>query len=60
MLAAGPVGLMQGACDLAFDYAHHREAFGTKIAQFQLIQGKMADMYTTLNACRFVFLRTYV
>uniref|UniRef100_A0A915A5F1 Isovaleryl-CoA dehydrogenase, mitochondrial n=1 Tax=Parascaris univalens TaxID=6257 RepID=A0A915A5F1_PARUN len=52
VLAGGPLGLMQAACDIAFDYAHHREAFGSKIGTFQLIQGKMADMYTTLNACR--------
>ncbi|VDM23532.1 unnamed protein product [Toxocara canis] len=52
VLAGGPLGLMQAACDIAFEYAHHREAFGSKIGTFQLIQGKMADMYTTLNACR--------
>jgi isovaleryl-CoA dehydrogenase len=43
---------MQAACDTAFDYAHIRKQFGTRIGEFQLIQGKMADMYTTLNACR--------
>lgn len=52
VLAAGPVGLMQNACDVAFDYAHQRKQFGTPIGEFQLLQGKMADMYTTLNACR--------
>ncbi|VDN27275.1 unnamed protein product [Cylicostephanus goldi] len=63
VLSGGPLGLMQAACDIAFEYAHHREAFGTQIGTFQasknsiyrmpiLIQGKMADMYTTLNACR--------
>ncbi|KAK0398002.1 hypothetical protein QR680_002381 [Steinernema hermaphroditum] len=52
VLAGGPLGLMQNACDIAFDYCHQREAFGTKIGTFQLVQGKMADMYTTLNACR--------
>lgn len=52
VLAAGPVGLMQAACDIAFDYAHSRKQFNTRIGEFQLIQGKMADMYTTLNACR--------
>ncbi|VDK45389.1 unnamed protein product [Anisakis simplex] len=52
VLAGGPLGLMQAACDIAFDYAHQREAFGSKIGTFQLIQAKMADMYTTLNACR--------
>jgi isovaleryl-CoA dehydrogenase len=43
---------MQAACDIAFEYAHIRKAFGQPIGQFQLMQGKMADMYTTLNACR--------
>ncbi|KAL6739913.1 hypothetical protein Aduo_013311 [Ancylostoma duodenale] len=52
VLSGGPLGIMQAACDIAFQYAHHREAFGTQIGTFQLIQGKMADMYTTLNACR--------
>ncbi|KAK6165885.1 hypothetical protein SNE40_022706 [Patella caerulea] len=52
LLSAGPLGIMQACCDVAFDYAHVRECFGTKIGHFQLIQGKMADMYTTLNACR--------
>lgn len=52
VLAAGPVGLMQAACDVAFAYAHERTQFDTKIGEFQLIQGKLADMYTTLNACR--------
>lgn len=52
VLAAGPVGLMQAACDVAFDYAHQRKQMNQLIGQFQLIQGKMADMYTTLSACR--------
>ena len=52
VLAAGPVGLMQASIDIAFDYAHTRKQFNTRIGEFQLIQGKMADMYTTLNACR--------
>lgn len=52
VLAAGPVGLMQAACDVSFEYAHVRKQFNTRIGEFQLIQGKMADMYTTLNACR--------
>jgi isovaleryl-CoA dehydrogenase len=50
--AAGSIGLMQAACDLSFKYAHERKQFGQKIGEFQLIQGKMADMYTTMNACR--------
>ena len=52
VLAAGPVGLMQAACDVSFNYAHERKQFGQPIGEFQLIQGKMADMYTTMNACR--------
>ncbi|CAG2248761.1 IVD [Mytilus edulis] len=52
VLAAGPLGIMQACCDVAFNYAHVREQFGTKIGEFQMIQAKMADMYTTLNASR--------
>lgn len=52
VLAAGPVGLMQAAVDSAFEYAHTRKQFGKAIGEFQLLQGKMADMYTTLSACR--------
>jgi len=52
VLAAGPVGIMQSCCDTAFDYAHTRKQFDQRIGEFQLIQGKMADMYTTMNACR--------
>ncbi|XP_075163891.1 isovaleryl-CoA dehydrogenase, mitochondrial [Haematobia irritans] len=52
VLAAGPVGLMQAAIDTAFDYAHQRKQKGQFIGEFQLMQGKMADMYTTLSACR--------
>ncbi|XP_044750399.1 isovaleryl-CoA dehydrogenase, mitochondrial isoform X2 [Coccinella septempunctata] len=52
VLAGGPVGIMQACCDIAFSYAHIRKQFDTRIGEFQLIQGKMADMYTTLSACR--------
>ncbi|CAH0749503.1 unnamed protein product [Diatraea saccharalis] len=52
VLAAGPVGLMQASIDVAFQYAHTRKQFGKSIGEFQLLQGKMADMYTTLSACR--------
>ncbi|CAH2075492.1 unnamed protein product, partial [Iphiclides podalirius] len=52
VLAAGPVGLMQAAIDAAFAYAHTRKQFGKNIGEFQLLQGKMADMYTTLSASR--------
>ena len=52
VLSGGPVGLMQAACDVAFAYAHDRKQFGVPIGQFQLLQGKMADMYTNLSASR--------
>lgn len=52
ILAAGPVGLMQACIDVAFPYAHVRDAFGKKIGEHQLVQAKMADMYTRLSACR--------
>lgn len=51
-LAGGPLGIMQACCDVAFSYAHIRKQFEKKIGEFQLIQGKLADMYTTLSACR--------
>lgn len=52
VLTGGPLGLMQAACDVSWAYAHERKQFGQRIGEFQLLQGKMADMYTTLNACR--------
>jgi len=52
VLAGGPIGIMQACCDTAFNYAHERKQFNTRIGEFQLIQAKMADMYTTLNVCR--------
>ena len=52
VLAAGPVGLMAGAMDVVVPYIHEREQFGKPIGTFQLMQGKIADMYTTMNACR--------
>ncbi|KAK0703545.1 acyl-CoA dehydrogenase [Lasiosphaeria miniovina] len=52
VLSAGPLGLMQAALDLALPYAHTRKQFGTPIAHFQLLQGKLADMYTKLQASR--------
>lgn len=52
VLAAGPLGLMQAACDVAFEYAHSRVAFSSPIGTFQLMQGKLADMYVRLSACR--------
>jgi len=52
VLTGGPLGIMQACCDTAFAYAHERKQFETKIGEFQLIQGKMADMFTHLSACR--------
>ena len=52
VLAAGPLGIMQAALDVAVPYVHDRKQFGKPIGEFQLIQGKLADMYTALNACR--------
>lgn len=43
---------MQMACEQAFDYCHNRKQFSSEIAKFQLVQGKMADMYVNLNVCR--------
>ncbi|MGM0542889.1 MAG: isovaleryl-CoA dehydrogenase [Pseudomonadota bacterium] len=52
VLAAGPIGIMQAAMDVVLPYIHERKQFNQSIGEFQLVQGKMADMYTTLNACR--------
>jgi isovaleryl-CoA dehydrogenase len=52
VLSGGPVGLMQSAFDVAVDYVHERKQFGQPIGTFQLMQGKIADMYTKLNASR--------
>jgi isovaleryl-CoA dehydrogenase len=52
VLAAGPIGIMQACMDVVTPYIHDRKQFGTSIGEFQLIQGKVADMYTTLAACR--------
>ncbi|HLF67126.1 MAG TPA: acyl-CoA dehydrogenase family protein, partial [Gammaproteobacteria bacterium] len=52
ILAAGPVGIMQACLDLVLPYVHERKQFGKSIGEFQLMQGKIADMYTTLSACR--------
>ena len=52
VLASGPVGIMQSCMDLVMPYVHDREQFGQPIGTFQLMQGKIADMYTTMNACR--------
>jgi isovaleryl-CoA dehydrogenase len=52
VLAAGPLGIMQACLDAVLPYVHERKQFGQPIGEFQLMQGKLADMYTTLNACR--------
>ena len=52
VLAAGPLGVMRSCIDLVLPYVHDREQFGRPIGTFQLMQGKVADMYTTMNACR--------
>ena len=52
VLAAGPLGLMQAALDVVLPYVHERKQFGRPIGEFQLMQGKLADMYVTLNAAR--------
>jgi isovaleryl-CoA dehydrogenase len=52
VLAAGPVGIMQAVMDNVVPYIHDRKQFGQSIGEFQLIQGKVADMYTTLQAAR--------
>jgi isovaleryl-CoA dehydrogenase len=52
VLAAGPLGIMQACMDAVLPYVHERKQFGQAIGEFQLMQGKLADMYTTLNAAR--------
>ena len=52
VLAAGPLGIMQAAMDVVIPYVHQRKQFGQPIGEFQLVQGKLADMYTTMNASR--------
>jgi isovaleryl-CoA dehydrogenase len=52
VLAAGPLGIMQACLDAVIPYVHERRQFGQAIGEFQLIQAKLADMYTTMNAAR--------
>ncbi|MFU1983691.1 isovaleryl-CoA dehydrogenase [Bordetella hinzii] len=52
VLSGGPLGIMQAVMDVAVPYVHDRKQFGQAIGEFQLVQGKMADMYTTLQASR--------
>ena len=52
VLAAGPLGIMQAAMDIVLPYVHERKQFGQSIGEFQLVQGKVADMYVAMNSCR--------
>ena len=52
VLAGGPLGIMAACMDVVIPYVHERKQFGQPIGEFQLMQGKLADMYTTMNACR--------
>lgn len=52
VLAGGPLGIMRACMDLVLPYIHDRKQFGHAIGEFQLMQGKIADMYTTMNSCR--------
>ncbi len=52
VLSAGPLGIMDSCMDVVLPYIHERSQFGQAIGTFELMQGKMADMYTTMNACK--------
>lgn len=52
VLSGGPTGIMQACMDIVVPYIHDREQFGKSIGEFQLVQGKIADMYSTMNACK--------
>ena len=52
VLAGGPLGIMAACMDVVLPYVHERTQFGQPIGEFQLMQGKLADMYSTMNACR--------
>jgi len=52
VLAGGPLGIMAACMDVVMPYVHDRKQFGQPIGEFQLMQGKIADMYTTMNSCR--------
>ncbi len=52
VLSGGPLGIMQSAMDMVLPYIHERQQFGKPIGAFQLVQGKIADMYTSMNACK--------
>jgi isovaleryl-CoA dehydrogenase len=52
VLAGGPLGIMDACMDIVLPYVHERQQFGQPIGEFQLMQGKVADMYSTMNACK--------
>ena len=52
VLAAGPLGIMQACFDAVIPHLHQPQQFGQPIGEFQLVQGKLADMYSTMNACK--------
>ncbi|MEO6749867.1 MAG: isovaleryl-CoA dehydrogenase [Casimicrobiaceae bacterium] len=52
VLAGGPLGIMAACLDVVLPYVHERKQFGQSIGEFQLMQGKLADMYTTMSACK--------
>ncbi|TQV87554.1 isovaleryl-CoA dehydrogenase [Aliikangiella coralliicola] len=52
VLSGGPTGIMQACMDIVIPYVHERKQFGKSIGEFQLMQGKLADMYTTMNASK--------
>ncbi|MEP6942045.1 MAG: isovaleryl-CoA dehydrogenase [Betaproteobacteria bacterium] len=52
VLAGGPLGIMRACMDIVLPYVHERQQFGQPIGEFQLMQGKLADMYSTMNACK--------
>jgi isovaleryl-CoA dehydrogenase len=52
VLSGGPLGIMAACLDVVLPYVHERVQFGQPIGEFQLMQGKLADMYTTFSACR--------
>ena len=52
VLAAGPLGIMQACMDVVMPYVHERKQFGQPIGAFQLVQGKLADMYVTMNSAK--------
>src|ERR1700751_28728 len=52
VLSGGPLGIMAACMDVVLPYLHERKQFGQPIGEFQLMQGKLADMYSTMNACR--------